>query len=106
MKPLVLYSIGKEVCTAKANMADRHNIPVASDVSCFLEGLENVEALAVNVYQEMLYMSDTATKAIYRMRLDVKDHTPEIIVANTGIVRGKCKYRWKTNSMFLWDEVV
>lgn len=76
------------MCSTKVNFVDRQGIQAAIDVNCFMENLTHVEAMAFDVYGEMVFFSDTAEHKIYRLHMESKPLKPEVVVANTGTVKG------------------
>ena len=91
---MYLYTIGEQLCATKVNFVDRNNINAAMDVNCFMQNMSHVEAMGFDVYGEMMYFSDTYRRNIYRMHMIRKKPEPEVIVANTGKVRGNNKFKY------------
>lgn len=102
-KPIYIYTIGKQLCATKINFVDRNRVAAGVDVNCFLEDLSHVEAMAFDVYGEMLFFSDTDDRSIYRMSMITEELKPEVIVANTGQVRG-IAVDYIANNIYWTDE--
>lgn len=88
LKPQYIYSIGSSLCGVPIHTGDKIYASVRSEVTCFLNGTNQAEALAFDARADLLFFSETGSGTLSRMRL-VKGERPEPILLNRGQVRGQ-----------------
>ncbi|XP_064614875.1 low-density lipoprotein receptor-related protein 6-like isoform X2 [Liolophura sinensis] len=102
--PSHVYTIGDAVCQYPANLPDMSLTNVTLDKQCFITDGNGFMALAFNVYENMLFISENGTQKIYRAHF--KDGaTKEVIVGGVGAVQGMA-VDWVANNLYWTDSVL
>ena len=92
-KPQYIYSVGSKICSThvtKPNLDSALHSP-SQGLQCFEGDIGHAEALAADVYGNLLFFSDTKEGKIKRVRLE-DDRVVEDHILQVGAVRGQFRH--------------